>query len=731
LSLARSVAVTILLVFVSTLFLTPKALPTLNAANSTGEVCITTSTTATTCPASPPTIGPLTVGSTFDVGVFIQGSAPMGGFDIYVITSPGYLVPTGAALGSLIVIPFATVICINDSAQPGSDPCGVQTANGPGVVQVGTVEMSGSNECSGMTTCSGMAFTISYKVVAAIARTSISYPTGTGCSISSVATPANVCVQVADATGPSLSENIQGAIVTQNLTPSPLTAGFSYGPTMPLAGYGVTFVAVANGGTPPYGYGWTFGDSGTGSGVRINHTYSSAGSYTVTLSVNDSGLPALAVSSQQLITVASPPLPDFSITVNPSYVAFQVGGTGSFTATVSQQNGFTGTVSLSVTTSPSNGLIVSCYPTSLPGGYGSSTCSMNSSTVGRYTVIVNGTSGSMAHSASVSLSVSTTPPPLPGDQYTLSWEGFDWDGGHEETIYLNGNAVASLPLTNVGGNGGAWVSFSLDMTSFVVQGMNRLTFAHAGWDCGTSDNVRSLSVTSGSSVVYSNSSSLPLTCAQSLTYTFTIGTAPPPPPPPSLTLSESFDTANPIVGQTCSFNGLAGGGVSPYSFSWDFGDGTTGFGSSVSHIYAAPGNYPVTLTVKDSASPSNTLSVTGYQTVSAPSPPSTGTYILSWQGYDWDGAGEETITLNGQVIGSLPGLDTPSNGGAWAPFSLNVTSYVVKGVNTLTFAHANWDCGTSDDVRNLQLTSGTTVIYSNPSESPLSCTQTLTYTFTV
>jgi len=176
---------------------------------------------------------------------------------------------------------------------------------------------------------------------------------------------------------------------------------------------------------------------------------------------------------------------------------------------------------------------------------------------------------------------------------------------------------------------------------------------------------------------------------------------------------------------------MADGGVPPYSFSWDFGDGTTGFGSSVTHIYTASGKYAVTLTVTDSASPSNSLSVTGYQTVSAPPPPSTGTYILSWQGYDWDGAGEETITLNGQVIGSLPELDTPTNGGAWAPFSLNVTANVVKGVNTLTFTHANWDCGTSDDVRNLQVTSGTTSVYSNPVESPLSCTQTLTYTFTV
>jgi hypothetical protein len=339
-------------------------------------------------------------------------------------------------------------------------------------------------------------------------------------------------------------------------------------------------------------------------------------------------------------------------------------------------------------------------------------------------------SGSQTASSQQPVRVTSSQPS--SSTYILAWQGYDWDGGHEETIYLNGQAVASLPPTSVSSNGGAWASFSLNITSFVVQGTNRLTFAHAGWDCGTSDNVRNLLITSGSNVVYSNSTSLPLNCTQSLTYTFTIGTATPPPTPPPLTLTESFDTADPTVGQTCTFGGLASGGVPPYSFSWDFGDGTSGFGSSVTHIFTAPGKYAVTLTVKDSAWPSpNTLSVTGFQIVSAQPPQSTGKYTLSWQGYDWDGAREETITLNGHVITTLPGIDTPSNGGAWALFSLNVTSYVVKGVNTLTFTHANWDCGTSDDVRNLQLTSGTTVIYSNPNGSPLSCTQTLTYTFTV
>src|SRR6266480_4546500 len=75
------------------------------------------------------------------------------------------------------------------------------------------------------------------------------------------------------------------------------------------------------------------------------------------------------------------------------------------TVTVTGQNGFTGTVSLSTTTSPSTGLTVNCTPTSLPGGSGTSNCALNSSTPGNYTVTVTGTSGPLNHQTTTIVSV--------------------------------------------------------------------------------------------------------------------------------------------------------------------------------------------------------------------------------------------------------------------------------------------------------------------------------------
>ena len=115
--------------------------------------------------------------------------------------------------------------------------------------------------------------------------------------------------------------------------------------------------------------------------------------------------------------------------------------------------------------------------------------------------------------------------------------------------------------------------------------------------------------------------------------------------------------------------------------------------------------------------------------LSTSSPPSN-TVTVTWEGYDWDGGSEVNVTLNGQFLAILPAIDSPQNGGAWAPFSLG-TSAVVSGTNSLTFTHADWDCSVSDNVQNLQVNQGESVLYNNYTSLPLSCTQVLTYTFTV
>jgi len=65
-----------------------------------------------------------------------------------------------------------------------------------------------------------------------------------------------------------------------------------------------------------------------------------------------------------------------------------------------------------------------------------------------------------------------------------------------------------------------------------------------------------------------------------------------------------------VVPLTVNFTGFATGGKSPYSYTWDFGDGASSNIKSPSHTYSQAGDFTATLTVTDSASIQDSASVT-------------------------------------------------------------------------------------------------------------------------
>ena len=65
---------------------------------------------------------------------------------------------------------------------------------------------------------------------------------------------------------------------------------FTTSPTAPRTGQSVQFTASVATGTLPVTYTWDFGDSGTGNGSPVNHTFpavAAATAYTVTLTASN------------------------------------------------------------------------------------------------------------------------------------------------------------------------------------------------------------------------------------------------------------------------------------------------------------------------------------------------------------------------------------------------------------------------------------------------------------
>jgi PKD repeat protein len=76
------------------------------------------------------------------------------------------------------------------------------------------------------------------------------------------------------------------------------------------------------------------------------------------------------------------------------------------------------------------------------------------------------------------------------------------------------------------------------------------------------------------------------------------------PPPPTLVCSMSWSPTVVIVNQPATFTVTSSGGVPPYSYGWNFADGSSSFqgGAQVSHTFTRTGNFNVTVLVGDSAS---------------------------------------------------------------------------------------------------------------------------------
>jgi hypothetical protein len=177
------------------------------------------------------------------------------------------------------------------------------------------------------------------------------------------------------------------------------------------------------------------------------------GTYTLTITGTSGGLSHSTTVTLVVVT------PDFSISATPGSQTVIPGNNAIYTTTISPLFGFTDTVNLSVRGLPT-GATATFNPTSVAGS-GSSPLTVSTSTTtptGTYTLTITGTSGSLSHSTTVTLVVSTTSGGLPA-----GWT--DQDVG---SVALAGSASYSNGTFAVNGAGSS-ISGTADQFNYAYQ----------------------------------------------------------------------------------------------------------------------------------------------------------------------------------------------------------------------------------------------------------------------
>lgn len=187
--------------------------------------------------------------------------------------------------------------------------------------------------------------------------------------------------------------------------------------------------------------------------------------------------------------------PDFTLTSAPASVSVTQGATANYTETVTPQNGFTGTVALTIAGLPT-GATATFTPSSLTSGNSALAVTTDATTpAGTYTLTITGTSGTLTHTATATLVVTV---PIVGDFAVTASPG-------SQTVTAGANTSYTATVTPSGGFNGT------------------VTFSASGLPAGATASFNPGSVTS------SGSSTMTVTTSTSTpagTYTLTItGTA--------------------------------------------------------------------------------------------------------------------------------------------------------------------------------------------------------------
>lgn len=325
---------------------------------------------------------------------------------------------------------------------------------------------------------------------------------------------------------------------------------------------------------------------------KVNANASSGSTSPLTLqsvTLNDeSGNSITPVTSQNgTFTVSS--ISDFTITASPSSRLLEQGSTTTYTVTVGSLSGFNDTVNLYITGIPNNTTGSFSSSSLTPGNSTLTITAGNTATISNATLTITGISGSKIHNYNITLTILDSIAPSDISNFSIT----------------SGNAQCTLTWTNPSES---------DFSGLLVLRKN------SAFNSDTDSPVSGTSYNAGdtignASVVYKLTTEITKTdtgLTNGSTYYYKIFSFDEVPnyssgAEKSVTLSETLSmsaSATPTSGDaslTVQFSCSVSGGVSPYTYSWNFGDNQTSTEKDPSHIYNNAASYTATATVTDNA----------------------------------------------------------------------------------------------------------------------------------
>jgi len=204
--------------------------------------------------------------------------------------------------------------------------------------------------------------------------------------------------------------------------------------------------------------------TGTSSATFPVNTSAVTSSTPVTISASYGG-----VTQTGSLTVTA--APNYTLSASPTSLSITQGSGGTATVTVTPLNGFSGSVSLSVSGLPS-GVSASFSPNPATTTSTMTLAASNAATVGTVTATITGTSGTLTRTTTITLTV--TPPPLPTvSSLTLSPTGVIGGTPSTGTVTLSGPAPAGGAQVALSSNNSA---ASVPSSVIVPAGATSATF---------------------------------------------------------------------------------------------------------------------------------------------------------------------------------------------------------------------------------------------------------------